>query len=88
MNGLCRMADVSMGANKEKLNALKTKGMDTILTTVSITTDGCEGLESVAGYGSDIMSIGLKWCIKLDMEGLKAKAAALSIEDAAARSGK
>jgi len=70
MNGLCRMADVSMGANKEKLNALKTKGLDTILTTVSISTDGCEGLESVAGYGNDIMSIGLKWCIKLDMEGL------------------
>jgi arabinogalactan endo-1,4-beta-galactosidase len=70
MNGLCRMVNVGDGLTKDKMNILKTKGIDTILSTITITDGIYDNADSLVTMGSDIHSMGLKWCASLGLAAL------------------
>ena len=70
MSGLCRMVNVSDGATKDSLNVLKTKGVDTIFNTVNISDGVYDNADAIVAFGSDVHSLGLKWCVRLGLATL------------------
>jgi hypothetical protein len=67
MGNLCRFANVLEGVGKDRINSLKVKGVDTIMSTVNITNGVFDNAGSIIETGSNIKSLGLKWCAKLSM---------------------
>ena len=67
MGNLNRMIRVSEIAGKDRLNALKLKGVDTVVTDVNITEGIYDNADTVIETGSNVKSIGLKWCLRIGM---------------------
>lgn len=70
MSGLCRMVSVSDVLTKDKINVLKTKGTDTIFTKVEISDGIYDRADAIVAAGSDVHSLGVKWCVSLGLAAL------------------
>lgn len=70
MSGLCRMVNVAEGVAKDRLNVLKTKGVDTILSTINIVDGVYDNADPIMTFGSDVHSMGLKWNARLGLAAL------------------
>ena len=70
MSELCRMVNVADGVAKDRLNVLKTKGIDTILSTINVTDGVYDSADPYMAFGSDIHSMGLKWNARLGLAPL------------------
>ncbi len=67
MKNLSRVVKVTDGINKDGLNTLKVKGVDTIMSVVGLTDGIYDRAESIIETGKSIKSLGLKWCLKLGL---------------------
>ena len=70
MKNLCRMVNVFDGASKDRINALKTKGVDTVKSTLSIVGGIADNADSIFELGTSVKSLGLKWCADLGLMSL------------------
>ena len=70
MSGLCRMVNVSSGLTKDKINVLKTKGTDTIISNIEISDGIYDRADAIMAAGSDVHSLGIKWGVNLGLAAL------------------
>ncbi|MBQ6230598.1 MAG: glycosyl hydrolase 53 family protein [Eubacterium sp.] len=70
MSELCRMVNVSGVLTKDRINVLKTKGVNTIFSSIEITDGVADRADAIASLGSDVHSLGLKWCVNLGLAAL------------------
>ena len=66
MSELCRMVNVSSGLTQDGISNLKTKGIDTIVSCIEISDGIYDHADDITSYGSEVHSLGLKWCVNLD----------------------
>ena len=73
MSNLSRMVNVASGVSKDRLNILRTKGVDTVMSNARIVNGVADAADSIIEVGSDASSLGLRWCLNLDVmpEGLR-----------------
>ena len=57
MGSLCRIVNVSEGVGKDRMNALKTKGVDTVMSTIVLKAGIYDSAESIIELGSDAVSL-------------------------------
>ena len=67
MNHLCRMVNVANGVTKDRLNILRTKGVDTIMSVASIVQGIADNADSIIETGASASSLGVRWCLELDV---------------------
>ena len=67
MSELSRMVSVSGGLTKDVISVLKTKGTDTIVSSIELTDGIYDRAEAIIASGSDVHSLGLKWCVNLEL---------------------
>ena len=70
MSSLCRMVNVAEGVGKDRMNTLKTKGVDTVLSTIVLKNGIYDSAEAIIELGSGAASLGLKWCARLGLLSL------------------
>ena len=70
MSELCRMVNGSAGLTKNAISALKTKGIDTIVSNIRLTDGIYDSAEAITASGNDVHSLGLKWCVNLELTAL------------------
>lgn len=70
MKNLSRMVNVVDTVSKDRINALKTKGVDTIVSTLNIVSGIADNADSIVEMGGNIKSLGLKWCANLGLLSL------------------
>ncbi len=70
MSDLCRMVEVDGVPAKDRYNILKTKGINTIFSSIDMTDGIYDRAEALVTMGSDIHSLGLKWCANLALSDL------------------
>ena len=70
MKNLSRMVNVVDTVSKERINALKTKGVDTIVSTLNIVGGIADNADSIVEMGGNIKALGLKWCANLGLISL------------------
>ena len=70
MSELCRMVEVSSGLTKDGINVLKTKGVNTILSSIEMSDGIYDRADAWVTVGSNVHSLGLKWCVNLDLSTL------------------
>ena len=70
MGDLCRMVEVSGVPAKDRYNILKTKGINTIFSSIDMIDGIYDRAEALVTMGSDIHSLGLKWCVNLALNEL------------------
>lgn len=66
MSELCRMVNAGVEITKDRISVLKTKGIDTIFTSIEISDGIYDRADAILASGSDVHSLGLKWCVNLD----------------------
>ena len=67
MSNLSRMVNVASGVSKDRLNILRTKGVDTVMSNARIVNGVADAADSIIEVGSDASSLGLRWCLNLDV---------------------
>ena len=67
MSNLSRMVNVASGVGKDRLNILRTKGVDTVMSNARIVNGVADAADSIIEVGSDASSLGLGWCLNLDV---------------------
>ncbi len=70
MSKLCRMVNVSNGLTKNAISVMKTKGIDTIVSSIELTDGIYDHAEAITASGNDVHSLGLKWCVNLKLASL------------------
>lgn len=70
MSDLCRMVSVNDGLTKDVISVLKTKGTDTILSSIELSDGIYDRAEAITASGSDVHSLGLKWSVNLELTSL------------------
>ena len=70
MKNLSRMVNVVDTVSKDRINALKTKGVDTIVSTLNIVGGIADNADSIVEMGGNIKALGLKWCANLGLISL------------------
>ncbi|MCR5147442.1 MAG: glycosyl hydrolase 53 family protein [Eubacterium sp.] len=67
MSNLCRMVKISFDAASDRLNTLKTKGVDTIYNVIDMTNGIYDAAASIIECGKSVKGLGLKWCVGLNL---------------------
>ena len=70
MSGLCRMVEVSKGLTKDSINVLKTKGVNTIFSSIEMADGIYDRADAWVTAGSNVHTLGLKWCVNLNLSAL------------------
>lgn len=67
MSKLSRMVKVNGIVDKDSLNTLKTKGADTVISSIAIEAGISENAGSILEFAANVKSLGLKWCMGMDV---------------------
>ena len=67
MSKLCRMANVTLGTASDRLNVLKTKGIDTIYSVIGMKNGIYDEAAPIIEFANSVKSLGLKWCAGIDL---------------------
>ena len=67
MSKLCRMAKVTLGTASDRLNVLKTKGIDTIYSVIGMKNGIYDEAAPIIEFANSVKSLGLKWCAGIDL---------------------
>lgn len=67
MSKLCRMANVTLGTASDRLNDLKTKGIDTIYSVIGMKNGIYDEAAPIIEFANSVKSLGLKWCAGIDL---------------------
>ena len=67
MGNLSRIVKVTDGVGKDRMNALKTKGVDTISSIADLTDGIYDRADAIIETGKNVKSLGLKWCVQLGL---------------------
>ena len=70
MSGLSRIVFEQDTVTKDRLNALKTKGVNIVMTNVEITDGIYDRADAIIETAADVKSLGLKWAAKLGLASL------------------
>ena len=70
MSNLSRIVNVADGVGKDRMNALKTKGVDTLMSVITLKNGIYDSADAIVELGKDATSLGLKWCAKLGLLSL------------------
>ncbi len=67
MKNLNKMASVTVNTGMDELNALKTKGIETIISSVEIKTGVADSAGSILSHAESIKKLGMKWNVRLGL---------------------
>ena len=67
MSGTSKMLFVDESVSKDRLNVVKTKGIETIVSTINVVSGIADSADSIVAFGKDVKSLGLKWNAKLSL---------------------
>lgn len=67
MSGLSRIVFETEAVSKDRLNSLKTKGVDIVMSDIEITDGIYDRADAVIETGGGTKSLGLKWALKLGL---------------------
>jgi len=61
------MVNVSEGVSKDRINTLRTKGVNTIMSKINIESGIADASDSMTELGVGVKMLGLKWCVELNV---------------------